>query len=498
MKASQVRPTSVPGFVFAFLLSLVLSFPSFAADAGRSLVLFDAGTSEAEMRLAVAEAGGEIDRLMPEIGVAVVIPGDGFTQKVRRSPAVLMAGDEPAITAQPLEAVTATALAAERPSLTQSLQSLSGRSGAELRPWAERDTAPPVTTYEDLVSAPFYSFGFQWDLDIMQTPDAWALGSVGDPDVKVAIVSTGIDYTHPELAGKVDLNLSKNFVPEDAAMVEDLFPGAHPIADLGIHGTYVASLIACNAYGQACPAPNVTLVGVGVLNFEETGVLGDLLEGIYYAANIRSDVIVLPELYGRLHLTDPDEFLEIFALWRAVTYAKLRGAVVFAAPWTYRGELGYDADADGDELLMPAQAGATVVAATGTEDQWSGISTYGYSLIDVAAPGGQVDLDTVQPPPDVNVFSVGVCSSFTQEVRFGLPATCNKDNPPQYLFSFGVRASVGLAAGVAALIDSESGGRDRGHKVRAQLLRTADDVLDPGRDAYTGHGRVNAFRAVTE
>jgi hypothetical protein len=105
----------------------------------------------------------------------------------------------------------------------------------------------------------------------------------------------------------------------------------------------------------------------------------------------------------------------------------------------------------------------------------------------------------VEPPPGVNVITVGICSSFTQFTRIrDFPSECNKDTGPQYIFSFGSRSAVADAAGVAALIDSRWHGFLPGVLVRAKLLNTADDILEPGIDAFSGHGRVNARRGVTE
>ncbi|MCH9648379.1 MAG: S8 family serine peptidase [Deltaproteobacteria bacterium] len=390
--------------------------------------------------------------------------------------------------------------AAPLPRVSSRAVGAAAQAQTALLDWQSRpQPGASLTTAEELLDAPIYRFGLHWDLMKIQADQAWMAGFTGDPSVTVAILSSGLDYTHPELAGKVDLERSRNFLPEDAAMVQDLFPGAHPVADLGLHGSYVASMIACNAFGIACVAPNITLVGVKVLNFREEGTLADLVTGILYAGHIRSDVIVLPEPMGTLDLTRPAEIIEYIVLLRAILRARIRGALVLAGAWPedLMG-LGQNADDDGPVVLIPAQAGATAVAATGTDDQWSGLSSFGFSLVDVAAPGGQVDLETGLPPTDVFAFSWGICSSFTQFDRFGsFPAECNKEAEPQYLFSLGLRPAVAFAASTAALIDSTRQGRLRGGALRSRLLRSADDVLTSGRDAFTGRGRINALEAVS-
>lgn len=104
----------------------------------------------------------------------------------------------------------------------------------------------------------------QWNMRAIQADKAWAAGKLGSPSVRVAVLDSGIDYTHVDLAGRVDLAASKSFLPDEDARVEAAFPGAHPIADLGFQGTHVSSLIASNAYSAAGVTSKTTLVGVKV------------------------------------------------------------------------------------------------------------------------------------------------------------------------------------------------------------------------------------------
>ncbi len=459
----------------------------------RHLVVFDQSSfnSLGADRL-IRASGAELVRQIPEIGAAVVQSKDPAAfRKLAQAPGVLGVAPERRHQFYAGADSGANIEVAKLPG---------GAVPSGLAPWTGRaQNLGRTVTAENLLQAPFFFFGFQWDLERIQAPAAWTAGALGDPGVTVAVIGSGVDYTHPELEGKVDLDRSINLVPEDAAMVQELFPGAHPIADLGLHGTFVSAMIACNAFGQACGAPNVTIVGVKVVDFEEIGTVTDLVLGILYAGLIHSDVIVLPEPQGKRNLDLPEDRLDVILIDRAVHFVQALGSLVLAPAWTDRGALGIDADHDGNQRLLPAESGATVVGFTGTEDQWSGISSFGFSLVDVAAPGGQVDLGTVRPPPGVFIFSVAPCSSFTQNTRFGpLPDVCNKTEPPQWIFSFGARPAVAHAASVAALIESRYGGVKRGEFVRSKLLGTADDVLTPGPDAYAGAGRVNALRAWTE
>ena len=53
-------------------------------------------------------------------------------------------------------------------------------------------------------------------------------------------------------------------------------------------------------------------------------------------------------------------------------------------------------------------------------------------------------------------------------------------------------------AGVAALIIEKNGGSMHPSQVEAILRQSADDLGKPGKDDFYGHGRVNAFKAVTQ
>ena len=66
-------------------------------------------------------------------------------------------------------------------------------------------------------------------LQQIHAPDAWAAGYDGT-GVKVAVLDTGYDTTHPDLAGRVAE--SANFTPDDS------------VVDRNGHGTHVASTIA--------------------------------------------------------------------------------------------------------------------------------------------------------------------------------------------------------------------------------------------------------------
>ena len=413
---------------------------------------------------AVEEAGGQVMQGHFDIGVAIVQSDDpNFEVLIEQNGLVEGCAENATIRAS-------------SPEIGDEFLELPAPAQAA----AAKSTSTSLVT--DPTQAPFYPF--QWNMRIMGADQAWAAGYLGDPSISVAVVDTGLDYNHPELVGRVNLDKSKSFVPEDDIIVEQEFPGEHPIADLHFHGTYVAALIGCNAAGIACVSPNVDLIGVKVLNSELDGTVGSITSGIRYAGAIRSDVIVLS--FDMFMSRSTDE-AAIKAIRRAIRFAWRKGSYIV-------GELGgidfgIDLDNDDpDQVQVPAEISnkLTVVSASGPLDEFSNFSNYGLSVVDMSGPGGFARF------PNSDNAVLGPCSSFTIVEALSI---C-RDTPFRYVFlvhPFGAAAHVG---GAAALVDSQLWGWRRGWRIRNLLNRSVDDIGEPGRDAFFGRGRVNVMRAL--
>jgi subtilisin family serine protease len=471
------------------------------ASAERYLVAFkNKNVGDATAGQTIAAAGGQMVRNLPALGVTLASSDDpAFASRLAAVQSVRSVRPDVMVEAnqqkdgehvQTFTEEQVQALIANHPGMGH-LQA--PPSGAFMPPFVS------VDTLENTFFRPI-----QWDLDKIDMSTAWAAGYTGDPQIKVAVISTGIDYEHLDMQGRVDLELSKNFVPEDKALVQALWPGKHEILDLGLHGTYTASLISCNAFVFSCDTPNIDLIGLKWLNFEEQGRIGDLVSAIDYAVDIGVHVIALPdtlELFDiELDQSDPAERADLIAVRRAVRRAEANNVLVFAAAWTRRNECGINADGNGSLVHFPGQIGATTVGATGLQDQWSAESSYGNSLIDIAGPGGEIDPVTCTVDPNLYIYALGVCSGFTLHVtpRNNFPEICNQATTPVWIFSFGVRPAVAHAVSTAVVLLQRYGVGTSAHFIRQKMFQTADDVITPGYDPWSGHGRVNAGRAATE
>src|SRR5437667_4233300 len=121
----------------------------------------------------------------------------------------------------------------------------------------------------------------QWAPQFIGAEQAWN-ATLGDPSVIIAIVDTGIDANHPDLAGKVVL--TKNYVKGERA------------SDSFGHGTHVAGIAAAkinNGTGVAGICGLRTLMAVKVLGAEGSGLTSDVASGIAQGTEFRARVINL-------------------------------------------------------------------------------------------------------------------------------------------------------------------------------------------------------------
>lgn len=434
---------------------------------GEYIVLFRAANGlPAGVEQMIARAGGTVVRLLPQIGVAVTRSNrTDFDTLLQRESSV------------------------GRVVRDLDVQWIPGELQSTVH-----DEAPSPQSVADPTAARLYRF--QWNMRSIQADRAWAAGHLGNPRVKVAILDTGIDYRHVDLAGKVNLPLSRSFVPDDPVPA-----GAHEIADLHMHGTHVAGIVASNAVGTASVAPNVTLIGVKVLNQFGSGTFAAVISGIVHAADVGADIINMSlgarfprscwfvDNGERVHLQPACAAL-LSALNRATNYAHSKGALVIAAA----GNDATNADRDRDTIIVPAQSPNVVaVSAMGPineigiePDTVASYTDFGFSLVHVGAPGG--DFRRFPALGWWRDMVLSPCSTFSLRI----PA-CRAAHI--YVWAAGTSMAAPHAAGVAALIDSLAGGGMSGAQLRARLEQSADDLGKPGRDAFYGRGRVNAFNA---
>lgn len=392
-----------------------------------------------DIEAAVLEAGGEVVSTVPEVGIVVAASdAEDFAEKIAEHAAVQV-----------------------------------------VLPQLNIQWIPDNIYTNDVTPGDEDLYGFQWNMPAINAPEAWDDGYAGE-DARVAVLDTGIDSTHPDLAGNIDLAASKSFVPG-----EGLEPELAPWPEPWWHGTWTAGIIAAadNEYGVIGVAPKATIINVKVLCKYGWGYFDWIIEGIVYAATEADADVINMSLSGAFPKSDArytrliPYYLSLFN--RAVNFAARQGVTVVCSA----GNEAWDLNHNWDWVVLPAEAGnGMVVSATGPVglenfDNPASYTNYGTSVIDVAAPGGDHQL---WPEPDWwldMVFST---------------------HPLGWIWADGTSASAPHVSGLAALIIGKNGGEMHPAQVKAIIEQSADDLGKPGMDDYYGRGRINAYKAVTK
>jgi lantibiotic leader peptide-processing serine protease len=142
-------------------------------------------------------------------------------------------------------------------------------------------------------------FDWQWDMRMIDaTPDGSYATQQGSKDVIVAVIDTGIDASHPDIAPNFNRALSRNWTTDipliDGKCVQDPDHSCQDPnnVDEDGHGTHVAGTIASpiNGLGMAGVAPNVTLVNDRAGQDSGFFFLMETLDAIMWAGEIGADV----------------------------------------------------------------------------------------------------------------------------------------------------------------------------------------------------------------
>jgi thermitase len=285
-------------------------------------------------------------------------------------------------------------------------------------------------------------WNLQWGPQKIQADWAWNT-TAGSSSILVAVVDTGIDYNHPDLAA--------NYVPLGYDWVNN---DSDPLDDFG-HGTHCAGIIAGvlnNSIGIAGTA-QVHIMGEKVLDSGGWGSWDWVANGIIHAADQGANIISMSlGGYGDSELVHD-----------AVKYAYNAGVLLVAAAGN---------DATNVKSYPAAYDEVVAVAATDQSDSNAYFSNYG-DWIELAAPG--VNIYSTMPTYQVTMNYYGYNMNY--DYMSGTSMACP--------------SVVGVAALVWSLYPSKT--RDW---VRQWLRTTAEDLGNPGFDVYFGFGRVNARKAV--
>ncbi|MFE6228661.1 S8 family serine peptidase [Streptomyces sp. NPDC057854] len=351
----------------------------------------------ASVKKAIAAAGGEVVIAYDQIGVIVVhSQNPAFAQQIRAVRGVVSAG------------ATRTA-----PLKVQGDDSV-GDASQELTAAEATAAAATASDGQDPLEP------LQWDLPAIKADQAHQK-TLGSSKVTVAVIDTGVDDTHPDLAPNFDTAASANCVsgkPDTTAGSWRPNPGESD------HGTHVAGTIAAakNGVGVTGVAPGVKVSGIKVSTPDGFFYTEAVVCGFVWAAEHGVDITnnsYYTDPWMFACKTDEDQKALVEAVTRATRYAEKKGTVNVAAAGNSKFDLAADTitdtsspndstavtrDIDPSECFdYPAQLpGVVTVSATGAKDLKASYSNYGHGVIDIAAPGG--DRTEFQTPdaPAVN------------------------------------------------------------------------------------------------
>lgn len=279
--------------------------------------------------------------------------------------------------------------------------------------------------------------------------------------VLVAVVDTGVDIDHPDLAGAIATDSSgvKRFINElDSGRVDD-----------NGHGTHVAGTLAgrgSKKNGVVGVAPGALILPVKTMDGTGNGNDFAIAKGFKDAVDAGADVVNF-SVGGEA----PSPILA-----EAMAYGFARGTLFVIAAGNY-----------GTPVLYPAAyAGVVAVGATTASGAHASYSNYGPQLT-VVAPGG--DAYAAQP-------ARGIYSTLPTYATY-MSRVLGKG--PNYGVESGTSMATPVVGGLAALIMAEA--KARGHRltpaqVHTRISATAEDVGAVGFDPLNGYGMIRPEAAL--
>jgi PKD repeat protein len=301
------------------------------------------------------------------------------------------------------------------------------------------------------------------DADI-DAPEAWSLRN-DCSDVVIAVIDTGVDYTHPDLKDNMWTNpgeIPGNGIDDDGnGYVDDVHgwdwvnKDADPKDD-HYHGTHCAGTIAGrgnNAGGVAGVCWRAKIMALKFLSASGSGSTDNAVKAVEYATLMKIDHGV------NLRLTSNSWGGGGFsqALYDAIEAAGEAGILFVAAA----GNNGKDTDASAHYPSSYDLDNIVSVAATDHKDAKASFSNWGKTTVDLGAPG-------------VKIYSTALNGGYRQ--------------------ADGTSMACPHVAGAAALVWARFP-QLTAEQVKARLLESVDPV-DSMKDRTVSGGRLNLFKAI--
>ena len=352
--------------------------------------------------------------------------------------------------------------------------------------------------------------------------------------VDVGVIDGGVDFTHGDLAGAIDVSRACSFITtgtptaDPAEVANGDCANKAAVQDLQGHGTHVSTIIAArdNGKGVIGVAPEATIVPLKACTVAGFCFADAVAAALRYAGDQRLDVVNLslfadPWLY--FCKSDAEQRAILKTLEQAARYAQQRGVVIVAAAGNEDDDLGHplidDISPDWPPgaaveravrnscRVAPAElAGVLTVSAVGPTTL-AGYSNVG-TPVEVTAPGG----DAAQTPGTTFGRILAGWSSTDKSGQWTALSNANRavlDGTDRYVWISGTSMASPHAAGVAALVKELHPNWKTGAVVAA-VKRSATPMACPatwpadddrqcqgsgGTTSFFGSGMVNALGA---
>ncbi len=333
-------------------------------------------------------------------------------------------------------------------------------------------------------------FSQQWYLQRINAREAWDI-QYASPQIVIAVLDTGVDIDHPDLSGNIWINqdeIPDNGLDDDQNGYIDDYQGwdffnniadprpkfAEGFTEVGIHhGTLVAGIAAAagnNAFGVSGLTWQAQIMPLKVLSDSGEGRVADVIKAIDYATNNGAHIINLS--FVGIGFSD--------SLQEAIQRAYNAGIIIVAAAGN-ENEQGEGESLDKNKMYPVCYDGnknmVIGVAATDAIDQKAIFSNYGFSCIDISAPG-------------TGIFGLAT---------YDLKQRKNGDIFDKYYQGYwsGTSMATPIVSGSLALLKAVNPKLNRNELIEI-LLSTADDInrVNPHYLRQLGSGRLNLQKAV--
>lgn len=289
----------------------------------------------------------------------------------------------------------------------------------------------------------------------------WEAAQIGSRDVRVAVLDTGIDLTHPEVNASSNIAAGADMIANIArsgdgdgidADAQDAGDRCGAAAEDSQHGTHVAGTIGAantnDRVGVASGAWNVTIIPVRVLG-RCGGELADIVSGIRWAAGI-APVITAQGL--QLNNPTPADIINMSLTIQAPCPAAMQAAIDDAVANDVVVVVAAGNKANQASLFAPANCNNVIVVGAG--DARGGLSFYSNfgPQLDILAPGGDVFADS-----DGDGRPDGVLSTRATTTGCYDPVNQNSTERCYYSFLQGTSMATPHVSAALALLAAQTG-----------------------------------------